>query len=98
MRSSTCFRRALVGHGLDQRLFDLVTEQLRAQAVTVKTGTLVDATVIASASRHDDEAHWSGHRTRKAIHGYKAHVAAAVARQFIESVSRHPDLRGVALA
>lgn len=84
------FRRALVGHGLDQRLFDLVTEQLRAQAVTVKTGTLVDATVIASASRHDDEAHWSGHRTRKAIHGYKAHVAADAETGLVERLDVTP--------
>jgi IS5 family transposase len=60
------FRRALVAHGLDARLFSLVTEQLRARSVTVKTGTLVDATVIASASRGDEEAAWSGHRSRKA--------------------------------
>jgi transposase, IS5 family len=42
----------------------------------VRTGTLVDATLIASASiRHDDEARWAGHRSRKPVHGYKAHVA-----------------------
>ena len=70
------FRRTLVAHGLDGWLFALVTEQLRARAVTVKTGTLVDATVVASASRGDQEVAWSGHRSRKAIHGDKAHVAA----------------------
>ena len=42
----------------------------------VKTGTLVDATVIASASiTKDGEARWVGHRRRAPIHGYKAHVA-----------------------
>jgi len=42
----------------------------------VRTGTLVDATLIASASiRHDGEARWAGHRRRKPVHGYKAHVA-----------------------
>jgi len=42
----------------------------------VRTGTLVDATLIPSASvRHDDEARWAGHRRRKPVHGYKAHVA-----------------------
>jgi hypothetical protein len=42
----------------------------------VRTGTLVDATLIPSASiRHDDEARWAGHRRRKPMHGYKAHVA-----------------------
>jgi transposase, IS5 family len=70
------FRRELVARGLDRALFDAVTDQLRAKAVTVKTGTLIDATVIGSASEGDGEAGWSGHRSRKAIHGYKAHVAA----------------------
>ena len=42
----------------------------------VRTGTLVDATLIPSASiRKDDEARWAGHRRRKPVHGYKAHVA-----------------------
>lgn len=43
-------RRTLVAHGLDTALFDAVTRQLKAKAVTVKVGTLVDATIIASAS------------------------------------------------
>ena len=34
------FRKALVAHGLDKALFDCVTEQLKAKAVTVKTGAL----------------------------------------------------------
>ncbi|MDX1383110.1 MAG: transposase [Thermoanaerobaculia bacterium] len=44
------FRRLLVARELDRVLFDRVNRALRARAVTVKTGTLVDATVIASAS------------------------------------------------
>lgn len=70
------FRRELVARGLDRALFEAVTDQLRAKSVAVKTGTLIDATVIGSASEGDGEAGWSGHRSRKAIHGYKAHVAA----------------------
>src|SRR5271156_2153275 len=35
------FRKELVAHGLDKPLFDAVTGQLKAKAVTVKTGTLV---------------------------------------------------------
>lgn len=64
-------RAQLVARGLDQVLFEAVTDQLRAKAITVKTGTLVDATVIASAS-HADEAGWAGHQRRKAIHSFKA--------------------------
>lgn len=84
------FRRALVAHGLDQVLLDLVNRQLRARSVVVKTGTLVDATVIASASQGDGEAGWSGHRARKAIHSYKAHVAADADTGLVERVDVTP--------
>jgi IS5 family transposase len=70
------FRAELVCRGLDRLLFDLVTRQLDARGLVVHTGTLVDATLIASASiRHDGEARWAGHRRRKPVHGYKAHIA-----------------------
>src|ERR687893_702539 len=70
------FRRELVWRGLDRVLFDAVTRQLEAKGVTVRTGTLVDATLIPSASvRRDGEAKWAGHRRRKPTHGYKALVA-----------------------
>jgi transposase, IS5 family len=71
------FRAELVRQNLDRALFEAVTRQLEAKGVAVRTGTLVDATLIASASiRHDDEARWAGHRNRKPVHGYKAHVAS----------------------
>lgn len=44
------FRRLLVVHKLDRTLFEAVTLQLKSKAVTVKTGTLIDARIIASAS------------------------------------------------
>ena len=70
------FRRELVRRGLDRALFEAVTPQLEANGVLVRTGTLVDATLIPSASiRRDREARWAGHRRRKPTHGYKAHVA-----------------------
>ena len=51
------FRAVLVRAGLDRVLFDAITRQLDARGVVVRTGTLVDATLIASASIvHDDEA------------------------------------------
>jgi IS5 family transposase len=57
-------------------LFEVVTRQLEATGVTVRTGTLVDATFIpATSTRQDEEARWAGHRRRKPTHGYKAHVA-----------------------
>jgi len=70
------FRAELVRRGLDRALFDAVTHQLAAKGVMVRTGTLVDATLIASASiRKDSEARWAGHRRRTPTPGYKAHVA-----------------------
>lgn len=70
------FRRELVRRGLDRVLFEIVTRQLEGKGVAVRTGTLVDATLVPSASiRHDREAQWAGHRRRKPTHGYKAHVA-----------------------
>lgn len=70
------FRAELARRGLDRALFEAVTRQLDTRGVVVRTGTLVDATVIASASiSRDDQARWAGHRRRKPVHGYKAHVA-----------------------
>jgi transposase, IS5 family len=70
------FRAELVRRGLDRPLFEVITRQLDERGVVMRTGTLVDATLIPSASiRHDDEARWAGHRRRKPTHGYKAHVA-----------------------
>jgi len=84
------FRRALIAHGLDRRLFEAVTAQLKARAVTVKTGTLVDATIIASASKDDDQARWVKHRNRASVHGYKAHVGADADTALVEAVSVTP--------
>jgi len=42
------FRRELVLRGLDRALFEAVTRQLEAKGAAVRTGTLVDATLIPS--------------------------------------------------
>jgi IS5 family transposase len=84
------FRAAMIRHGLDAALFAEIAAQLKARAVTVKTGTLVDATVVGSASEGDAEARWSGHRSRKAIHGYKAHVGADADTAIVEKISVTP--------
>jgi IS5 family transposase len=68
------FRAELVKRGLDRSLlFKGITDQLKAKRMVVRTGTLVDTTLISSASIHQDgEARWAGHRRRKPVHGYKA--------------------------
>jgi IS5 family transposase len=81
------FRRELVRRGLDRALFEAVTRQLETKGVVVRTGTLVDATLIQSASiRRDGEARWAGHRRRKSTHGYKAHIATDEAAGLVRSV------------
>jgi transposase, IS5 family len=81
------FRRLLVAHKLDRTLFEAVTMQLKSKAVTVKTGTLVDATIIASASDDDDDARWVNHKGKRAVHGFKAHVGADADTALVEKVS-----------
>ena len=84
------FRRVLAKRGLGEKLFEVITLQLCAQQVSVKQGTLVDATIIASASKDNDEARWIKHRNRKAVHGYKAHVACDEDTALIERVKVTP--------
>ena len=83
-------RRLLVAHGLDGALFEAVTAQLKAKAIRVKSGTLVDATIITSASQGDEEGRWVKHKGRAAVHGFKAHVGADAATALVEKVAVMP--------
>lgn len=84
------YRKALVEHGLDRLLFECVTAPLKARAITVKTGTLVDASIIASASEDDGEARWVKHKGKPAIHGFKAHVGADADTAIVEDIAVTP--------
>lgn len=84
------FRKALIAHGLDRSLFEEITGQLKAKAIRVKTGTLVDATIIASASKSDGDAHWVKHKGKPAVHGFKAHVGADADTALVEEVAITP--------
>ncbi|WP_232845896.1 IS5 family transposase, partial [Aurantimonas marina] len=85
------FRQELVARSLDRVLFEAVTQQLDRRNVLVKTGTLIDATVIASASKgKDEEARWVKHRRRPAVHGYKAHVATDAGGDIVRVVEITP--------
>ena len=84
------YRRMLVAHGRDRSLFDVVTAQLKAKAIRIKTGTLVDATIIASASEGDPEGRWVKHKGRAAVHGFKAHVGADAATALVEKIQVTP--------
>lgn len=62
----------------------------RLKGATVRKGTLIDATVIGSASKGDKDAAWVRHRTRAPAHGYKAHIAADKDTGLISNVETTP--------
>jgi IS5 family transposase len=84
------FRRLLVAHGLDQSLFAAIARDLERKGATVRKGTLIDATVIGSASKGDQEAAWAKHKSRAPAHGYKAHIAADKDTGIIREVETTP--------
>jgi len=84
------YRRMLVAHALDRALFDAVTTQLKTKAIKVKAGTLVDATIIVSASEEDIEGRWVKHKGKAAVHGFKAHVGADATTALVEKVAITP--------
>jgi IS5 family transposase len=84
------FRKALTVRALDKLLFDEITRQLKARAIKVKTGTLVDATIIVSASKEDDEGHWLKHKGKPAVHGFRARVGADADAALVEEVAITP--------
>jgi len=78
------FRKALRERGLDRELFDEIERQLGAKGLLVKTGTLMDATLVEAAvrkpvspagsrSKTDPDADWT-RKGGKSYFGYKAHV------------------------
>jgi IS5 family transposase len=94
------FRKALVERKLDEGLLRAVVRQFEAQGLVVKTGTLVDATVIRQAAKTDGEADWcvyAGPR-RTPVKGYKAHVAAdedgGIVRRVMVTPANVHDSRG----
>jgi transposase, IS5 family len=84
------FRRQLVEHGLDQSLFEAITRDLEQKGACVRKGTLIDATVIASASKGDKQAAWAKHKSRAPVHGYKAHISADKETGIIRTVAATP--------
>jgi len=78
------FRKALRDRGLDARLFQEIERQLEAKGLLVKSGTLMDATLVEAAVRKpgapagsksptDPDAAWTG-KGAKSHFGYKAHL------------------------
>jgi IS5 family transposase len=68
----------------------MITAALKGKAITVKTGTLIDATIIASASEASGDGHWVKHKGRAAVHGFKAHIGADASTALVEKISVTP--------
>ncbi len=84
------FRRELAARGLDRSLFEAIARDLDSKGATIRKGTIIDATIIGSASKGDPEAAWVKHRTRPPAHGYKAHIAADKDTGIIRAVETTP--------
>jgi IS5 family transposase len=81
------FRSLLASRGLADAVFEEVARQLDGQGVTIRAGTLIDATVIDAAaaeprrqpgggrSKADPDARWVKNAHSRARFGYKLHVA-----------------------
>ena len=73
--------------------------QLDARGLTVRTGTLVDATVVRAASRDDGQAGWKAYGKDAPVKGYKAHVATDeggdIVRKVTVTAANVPDARGM---
>lgn len=79
------FRQVLAAHDLSVSLFEEINRQLDGHGLVVRSGTLIDATLVEAqvarpagrsgeGSALDPDATWT-RRGRKGYFGYKAHVA-----------------------
>jgi IS5 family transposase len=99
------FRERLEQSGLDVRLGEELQRQLAANRLIVRSGTLVDASLIGSAaarpaergstrSEVDPDARW-GKKGKRSTFGYKMHVAvdegSLLVRDVIVSEANHND-------
>ena len=90
------FRHLLEQHGLGRVLFDEVARHLGGQGLTISTGTIVDATIIAApastknvSGTRDPEMH----QTKKGqqwYFGMKAHLGVDSRSKLIHSVEATP--------
>ncbi len=92
------FRRELVRRRLERPLFGEVVRQLDAKGLTVRTGTLVDATMVRAASPRDRQAGWKAYGKDAPQKGYKAHVATDESGDIVRRVSVTPANRHDATA
>lgn len=88
------FRKRLIKAGIAEELFDLVLGQIEAAGVTVKRGTLVDATIVQSARKAppkgerggDKDASWAVKNGKPVAHGFKAHIAVDDGSEIVRAI------------
>ena len=73
-----------------ERLFAEIANQLKARAIKGNIGTLVNATIMVSASEQDAEGHCVKHRGKYAVRGFKANVGAVADTALFEEVAITP--------
>lgn len=89
------FRAALAAQGLSQDLFDEVNRQLDARGAILKSGTLIDASLVAASvarpprsagevSPRDRDASFT-RRGGQSVFGYKAHLAVDAGSDIIRA-------------
>jgi len=95
------FRKILRDQGLDGALFEEIERQLQARGLLVKTGTLMDATLVEAAARRprsgagaksavDPEADWT-RKGGKSVFGYQAHLGVDQGSGLIAAPCSHPQ-------
>jgi IS5 family transposase len=70
-----------------------VVRQLDARGLTVRTGTLVDATMVRAASDRDRQAGWKCYGKDAPAKGYKAHVATDESGSIMQRVDKRSGPR-----
>jgi transposase, IS5 family len=106
------FRQELQRHGLSDALFSEIARQLDARGLVVRSGTLIDASIVDAAvrppplkegtvSERDVDAGWTK-KNGKSRFGYKAHVAVdegsnLIREAVLTSADVHDSLAGPGL-
>lgn len=84
--------------GTHKALFSLLDQQLESEAVVIKAGTLIDASIIQSSRKppkrrgkdsSDREARWTT-KNQQSTHGYKVHIGSDHGSDIVRSVKVTP--------
>jgi IS5 family transposase len=86
------FRRLIEEHGLAEKIFAAINQHLHHKGITMSTGTIVDATIIAAPSstkNKEGKRDTEMHQTKKGNNwhfGMKAHIGVDAESKMIHSI------------